>query len=105
MRQLNNTKIFLTLVVLPVLLFVLYGALRLDIGGGFLEHNEIGIKLVLSFVALIGSGLIFFKNTIFPPKSVNSPSHLIWLVVSGICLVGASLAIAIIWGFRHGIGF
>lgn len=106
MQRLNNcTIIFLTFVALPTALFVFYGMLGLDTGGGFWEENEIGVKMVLATVAFIGSGAIFVRNAFCPQKTVNSPSHLIWLVVAIIGLCISSLALAIVWGFRRGIGF
>lgn len=105
MQRLNNTIVFLTLVAVPAALFALYNALGLNTSGGFWEANEIGIKMVLAAVAFVGSGLIFVRNGFYPPKTVNSPSHLVWLAVSVICMLVASLAFAIVWGFRHGIGF
>lgn len=106
LHRLNNcTIIFLTFVALPAILFVLYNILGLDAGGGFWEENEIGVKMLLAAVAFVGSGSIFVRNAFFPPKEANSPRHLIWLVVAIICLCISSLALAIVWGFRHGIGF
>ncbi len=94
---------FYILMIIPVVLVFLYGLLGLDNSGGFLEQNELIIKIVLLILSIVGSFFVIYLTYINVNLSQLNKKFTLIMSVSWIAFV--ILIVYFIYAFRNCCGF